>query len=473
MAKAGILIVEDSFIVAYHLQKTLESEGYHVYGILDSGERALDFLEHTKPDLVLMDIMLNGQLDGIQTAGVVKSKFGLPVIYITALTDKDTIQRAKVTEPYGYLTKPFEDREIFTVLEMALYKHDIEMRLRKSEEKYFSTVRAMSDALIIVDSHLHVTYLNPAAEKLTTVLLDQAQGKNIVDVLPLQNNETHEFPVNPIKCVLEKEINAFEEGLSLKLGNKLIPVGDGTISSVSDKRGEQIGFVLVFKDLTEKHEHARLLREFENTRIAALIEGQEKERSRIAKDLHDGLGQMLNAIKMNINLLVDSRDKANDIAKLMDEAIQESIRISENLLPSKLKDFDLATCLKSLCKQIQDTLKVSVVFQQTGTAPVLEQNQKVNFYRIAQEAVNNAIRHAQASSITLQLMTNQENIRLLIENNGKGMKPVNDGKPHHGLVNMRERTEMMGGKLIIETDTKRGTLIIAEIPFSQTEHAHV
>lgn len=473
MAKAGILIVEDSFIVAYHLQKTLESEGYHVYGILDSGEQALDFLEHTKPDLVLMDIMLNGQLDGIQTAGVVKSKFNLPVIYITALTDKDTIQRAKVTEPYGYLTKPFEDREIFTVLEMALYKHDIESRLRKSEEKYFATVRAMSDALIIVDSQLQVTYLNPAAEKLTTVSLDHAQGKNIVDVLPLQHNETHEFPINPIKCSLEHEINAFETGLSLKLGEKLIPVGDGTISTVTDKKGEQIGFVLVFKDLTEKQEHAKLLREFENTRIAALIEGQEKERSRIAKDLHDGLGQMLNAIKMNIKLLVDNKDKANDIAKLMDEAIQESVRISENLLPSKLKDFDLATCLKSLCKQIQDTLNVSVAFQQMGKAPEMEQTQKVNFYRIAQEAINNAIRHAQASSISLQLMTNQESIRLLIEDNGGGMKPVNDGKPHHGLVNMRERTEMMGGKLSIETDAKRGTLIIAEIPLSQTEHAHV
>lgn len=471
MSKAGILIVEDSFIVAYHLQKTLESEGYHVYGILDSGERVLSFLEQTRPDLVLMDIMLSGQIDGIETASVVKTKFGLPVIYITALTDKATIQRAKVTEPYGYLTKPFEDREIFTVLEMALYKHDIETRLLKSEEKYFSTVRAMSDALIIVDSQLQVTYLNPAAEKLTTVDLEMAQGKSITEILPLQHNETHEFPVNPITCVIENGINEMDHNLSLKLGSKLIPIGEGTISTITDKKGIQIGFVMVFKDLTEKEEHARLLREFENTRVAALIEGQEKERSRIAKDLHDGLGQMLNAIKMN--LLVSDTGKPKELAKLLDEAIQESVRISENLLPSKLKDFDLATCLKSLCKQIQETFKVTVTFQQSGASPDLEQNRKINFYRIAQEAINNAIRHAQASVISAQLMTNNENIRLLIEDNGHGMKPINDGKPHHGLVNMRERTEMMGGKLIIETDAKRGTLIIAEIPISQTEQVHV
>ncbi len=202
MSKAGILIVEDSFIVAYHLQKTLESEGYHVYAIIDSGEKALAFLESTKPDLVLMDIMLNGEMDGIQTAGIIKNKFNLPVIYITALTDKDTIQRAKVTEPYGYLTKPFEDREIFTVLEMALYKHDIESRLRKSEEKYYSTVKAMNDAMVIVDSQFQVTYLNPAAEKLTALHREEAQGKIITDVIPLRNDTTLDFPVNPIQCAL-------------------------------------------------------------------------------------------------------------------------------------------------------------------------------------------------------------------------------------------------------------------------------
>src|SRR6218665_1518222 len=140
MSKAGILIVEDSFIVAYHLQATLESEGYTVLNRCDSAEAALQFVESSRPDLVLMDIMLSGHMDGIEAASVLKSTYNVPVVYITALTDKNTIGRAKVTEPYGFLTKPFEDREIFTVIEMALYKHDIESRLKQSEERYFSTV---------------------------------------------------------------------------------------------------------------------------------------------------------------------------------------------------------------------------------------------------------------------------------------------------------------------------------------------
>src|SRR5688572_6793985 len=156
MSKAGILIVEDSFIVAFHLRKTLEKEGYRVAGAEASGEEALLFLEKNKPDVVLMDIMLNGQMDGIETARTIRSRFNLPVIYLTALSDRETIQRAKITEPFGYLTKPFEERELFTAIEIALYKHEIESRLRQSEEKYFSTVKSISDAVVVIDEQYRV-----------------------------------------------------------------------------------------------------------------------------------------------------------------------------------------------------------------------------------------------------------------------------------------------------------------------------
>lgn len=466
MAKAGILIVEDSYIVAYHLKKTLESEGYHVFAILDSGEELLQFLETTQPDLVLMDIMLNGQLDGIQTASIIKTKYNLPVIYITALSDKETIQRAKVTEPYGYLTKPFEDREIFTVLEMALYKHDIETQLKKSEAKYAATVNSISDVLILLDDTYTITYINPAGVKLINVPMESVLGLSVFDFLQLRNEETKEFPVNPLQCQLPGEGNAIPDKLVWLTDNREIPIGEGSISAITDKGGSQMGLVLIFKDLTEKVEHAKLLRDFENTRIAALIEGQEKERSRIAKDLHDGLGQMLNAIKMNVSVLVDDPEKERDIAKLLDEAIQESIRISENLLPSKLKDFDLSTCLKSLCKQIHDTVHAPVSFQQIGDIPEITQNQKVNFYRIAQEAVSNAIRHSKPSNIVVQVSASNNCVKLVVEDNGRGIRPVQDGRPHHGLVNMRERAEMMGGKLVIESDEHRGTFVLAEVPLT-------
>lgn len=475
MSKAGILIVEDSYVVALHLQKTLEKEGHVVIGIENSGEAALLKVEKQRPSIVLMDIMLSGKLDGIETARTLRSRYNLPVVYITALTDKETIQRAKITEPFGYLTKPFEDREVFTVIEMALYKHEIESRLKQSEEKFYSTVRSISDAVIIVDSNYHVTYLNPSAEVMTGCKAYEA-SQSVFDVCLLKDAITEEYPVNPFQCALHAgKVNTLLPNLVLiSRSGEERPVGEGSMSPVINERGKFIGLVMIFKDLSDKAEHERLLREFETRHMAALLEGQEQERSRIAKDLHDGLGQLLNAIKINLNLLSTRDERVQSLNQLIDEAIQESVRISENLVPSKLKDFDLATCLRSLCSGIDKTSPVPVTFESLGNVSYIEQSQKINFYRIAQEAINNAIKHAQASSISVQLSEEDGTVQLMIEDDGKGFEKTlsYDKSQHHGLVNMRERAEIMGGKLTIESDMERGTLIIVEAPVKQNKMSY-
>jgi PAS domain S-box-containing protein len=467
---SGILIVEDSFIVAYHLRTTLESEGYNVLGTQDSGEGALAFLEQQQPDLVLMDIMLSGSMDGIETARQIKIKYNLPIIYITALTDKNTIQRAKITEPYGYLTKPFEDREIFTVIEMALYKHDIESKLRQSEEKFFSTVRSISDAIIIIDQHYQITYLNPSAENMTGWTFTDAHRKNIFDVLKLRNADTDEFPVNPFQCSLSSgKKNAMLDDLMLVSRLQSIRrIGESSLSPLIDNKGNLVGLVIIFKDMTNQFAQEMMTKELEKERKTALIEGQEKERSRIAKDLHDGLGQMLNAIRMKINVVLSDSPHSVELSKLIDEAIQESVRISENLLPSKLKDFGLATCIKSLCNQIGNSSNLAISFESLGNPQDIDQLKKINLYRIAQEAINNAVKHAKAQTITVQLNEEIDRIQLTIEDDGQGINQSSHQQErkssHNGLVNMRERAEIMGGKLIIESDDNRGTLVIVEAP---------
>jgi signal transduction histidine kinase len=257
--------------------------------------------------------------------------------------------------------------------------------------------------------------------------------------------------------------------------NKECPIGEGSMSPVITNKGNFMGLVIIFKDLSEKLAHKKLLKEFEKKHLAALLEGQEQERGRIARDLHDGLGQMLNAIKMNINLLSQNDVKADTLYQLIDEAIQESVRISENLLPSKLKDFDLATCLKSLCNAISRTSRVPVSFESLSVPLQVEQGKKINFYRIAQEAINNAIKHAQASVINVQLNEEDDLLQLMIEDDGRGFKKNQpyDQSQHHGLVNMQERAEMMGGKLTIESDADRGTLIIVEAPLDRKNLTYV
>lgn len=468
MAKANILIVEDSFIVSYHLKATLENEEYDVVAVCDSGEQALSVIGQAKPDLVLMDIMLNGKMDGVEAASLIRTRHNLPVIYITALTDKETIGRAKVTEPFGYLTKPFEDREIFTVIEMALYKHRIESKLRESEQKYFSTVNSINDCVISIDRNCKITYMNPSALSRLEVELQDVLDKEIAQVIQLTNDETGEVNINPIQCVLGVGgMNCLPDNLILtgKKG-KQTPIGESSLSALLDERGEMKGMIIVFKDITDKVMHLRLKQDIERQKLSALIQGQETERVRIAKDLHDGLGQMLNAIKMNVSMITSAPSEAENLSVLLDEAIQESVRISENLVPSKLRDFDLTTCLRSLCNQVKHQTGSNIVYMGQPLTTKVAQAQKVSLYRITQEAISNAIKHARANVITVQVSEMEEMLQLTVEDDGRGFSPeaVRHSSGHHGLVNMRERAEILGGTFTLETDPKRGTLISIQIP---------
>jgi len=477
MAKARVLIVEDAFIVSAHLKKTLEREGYEIVDMTNSGEYALKVVELRRPDLVLMDIMLEGPIDGIETARLMRTQFNVPIIYLTALTDRETIQRAKITEPFGYLSKPIDDRQLFTVIEIALYKHSIESRLRQSEEKYYSTVMSISDGVIIIDENFRVAFMNPSAENATGWSIHDAQGRDVFTIFSLKDIQTEEFPVNPFQNSLDRgRVNSLLENLILvsRTGHEH-PVGEGSMSPIFNERGHFIGMVIIFKDLAERAAHNKLKKEFQKRHLAALLEGQEQERSRIARDIHDGLGQLLNAIKMNIALLGQEDERVRTLSELIDDAIQESVRISENLVPAKIKDFDLATCLRSLCAAVSRSSGASVSFEWLGNGVEMEQTQKINLYRIAQEGINNAIKHASASHITVQLNEEDGAVQLMIEDDGKGFKNIKvfDKTKHHGLTNMKDRAEIMGGKMTIETDADRGTLIIIEAPVRKqnTEYA--
>ncbi|MDR3609468.1 MAG: adenylate/guanylate cyclase domain-containing protein [Ignavibacteriaceae bacterium] len=128
--KPRILIVEDEKIIGLDIKKTIERIGYEVVNIVKSGEAAIDLTGELKPDLVLMDIMLSGGISGIEAAEAIRRKFDIPVIYITGLTDEETFHKAKITEPFGYLVKPFDQKGLHSAIEMGLYKHKIESLLK-------------------------------------------------------------------------------------------------------------------------------------------------------------------------------------------------------------------------------------------------------------------------------------------------------------------------------------------------------
>jgi two-component system, response regulator PdtaR len=123
MTQASILVVEDEGIVAQEIKSRLEKAGYAVCGVAHEGERAVSDAEKFNPDLVLMDIRLKGRMDGIEAAGLIRERFNIPVVYLTAYTDPATLERAKVMEPFGYVVKPFETRSLMVSIEIALHRH--------------------------------------------------------------------------------------------------------------------------------------------------------------------------------------------------------------------------------------------------------------------------------------------------------------------------------------------------------------
>jgi CheY-like chemotaxis protein len=143
MEKSAVFIVEDEAIVASDIRETLIGLGYSVPGMAKSGESALEKIGQSHPDLVLMDIHLAGEMDGVEAAGKIHVLFDIPVIYLTAYADKLLLERAKITEPYGYVLKPYDERELNSVIEMALYKHRIEHEIKKRDSILFAVSSAV------------------------------------------------------------------------------------------------------------------------------------------------------------------------------------------------------------------------------------------------------------------------------------------------------------------------------------------
>jgi PAS domain S-box-containing protein len=159
MEKARILIVEDEAIIAMEVESQLQSLGYEVTSIVDTGEKAIKKAETDKPDLILMDIRIKGEMDGIDTAEAIRSRFGIPVIFSTAYLDEERIERVKITMPFGYVLKPIQERDLRVTIEMALYVAEVdserkkaETKLRESEAKIRNKLKSLTEPDVDIGS---------------------------------------------------------------------------------------------------------------------------------------------------------------------------------------------------------------------------------------------------------------------------------------------------------------------------------
>ncbi|MGV8040689.1 MAG: sigma 54-interacting transcriptional regulator [Thermoanaerobaculaceae bacterium] len=271
--KKRILVAEDEGIVARDIQNQLRALGYDTDKWVTSGEDAVRAAEESSPDLVLMDIRLQGVLDGIEAAAEIRSRLGIPVVYLTAHADAPTVERAKETRPLGYILKPFRESDLHVTIELALVKHAADLALREREQWLSITLRSIGDAVIATDRLGLVRFLNPVAERLTGWSSEEASGRPLREVFVTVAEDTRE----PGPDVFERVI---EKGTVIGLANHTLlrsrtgaefPIGDSA-APIRDELGSVIGVVLVFRDLSAErsaqHTLAKLLADLQRANHA-------------------------------------------------------------------------------------------------------------------------------------------------------------------------------------------------------------
>lgn len=246
MSKTNVLVVEDESIVSKDIQMSLKKLGYNVVGAATSGDKALELAASENPDIVLMDIMIKGDMNGIETAAIVKERHKIPVIFLTAYADESTLSKAKVTEPYGYIIKPFKEIDLHTSIEMALYKHSKEMEVNKERDLLYNIVENRdNNDFIFVKSNSRLVKLN------TTDIYFVEALKDYVVINTLNTRYTIHSTMKDIEKKLPSEsflrvhrsfivrldkIAAIEQpNLILENDKKVIPIGGSYKDELSNR----------------------------------------------------------------------------------------------------------------------------------------------------------------------------------------------------------------------------------------------
>ena len=338
MQSVEVLVVEDEAIVAADLAAQLRRLKYKVPAVVSTGEEALALVSRMSPSLVLMDIKLAGKVDGIEAARRIQTELATPVIYLSAHSDEATLARAKTTGPYGYLIKPFDLAELRTTIEVALYKHQADTRLKESAQWFATTLRAIGDGVITTDSHGSVTFMNPVAESLTGWNEADALGKSLAEVFHTIDEATGErVDHQEVHCLHHESPTRRLVDLRLVGKNGIRTTVEETLAPLVNSHGTLMGLVLVFRDTSERKRAEAALRNAydememrvqqrteqlaqansslreeirQRQRLERCLLGvSEQEQIRIGQDLHDGLGQRLTGIAFLSKALEDKLEQ--------------------------------------------------------------------------------------------------------------------------------------------------------------------
>ncbi len=504
-----ILIVDDEATIILQLENYINSMGYSVAGIAGTGEESLEMAKKVKPDIILMDIVMPGNIDGIEATKKIKKELNIPVIFITSYTDEELVNRAKHVEPFGYIVKPFQESEVRAAVDVALFKKEIEKRLHESEEKYRTMVSTSKDAIVTIDSKGRIISWNNGAENIFGYKESESIGMPISNIIP-----------ENIPIVVESEIKAETvESTGVKKDGKTISIEHSNAGWKTEK-GQFCTYNI--RDITDRKKTEKMLRSYSSQleRTVSLrthdltltieklvneinerkhIEKQllhsqkllrhmtselsiseEKERRRIATELHGSIGQNLSLAIIKCQELKskisseDSLTVIEYICDMLEQSLENTRLLALEISPPVLYEIGLEAAVSWLLEQFKDKHGLQYIFEDDKKQKSLDDNIRVLLFQAVRELLMNIIKHAGTDKAAVSMKKEKKVIKIVVEDSGRGFDSDNftfkaNKSGGYGLFSINERLRYLGGSMHIKSRQGKGTRITLEVPVRKTQ----
>jgi len=489
----SILIVEDERVIAASIKNILRHLGYKDNYIAESAVEAIRTIEEKHPDLILADIVLQGEINGIELAKQIKTQYGLPVIFLTSYSDEKTVSDAKLSEPYGFITKPFKIEELKITLEIAIHKSEMEKKLIQSEEKYHLLTEAVMDVIFTLDPKGNITFLSSAFEKITGFKSEDFIGRHFKHLLePTYIKRTFESSIRGIKG---EKLPLYDIEL-LHKDRGTIPV-EINISTLNDKSENEKGMIGSLRDISGRKKSEEELR-----KAYVLLEETQQEliQSKTLANLGEfaaGIAHEIRNPLANISALAQYSMKKFDLEKKMIHNLEAIMKSSEraNRIIKDLLDFakphtmefeyvNIANLINKVC-DLTDAKRLNHQVQYSKRCstnlPKIMVDEKFLEQALINIIMNSLDAMPKGGNLSLTVRQKEEFIVIRISDTGKGIAQKDIDKIFNPFFTLKQDGVGLGlsvthriiqshkGKIEVESVYNQGTKFTIMLPIINKE----
>lgn len=475
------MVVDDEAIITSQMEDYLKLLGYEVAGIANSGEEAVDKARTLLPDLILMDIIMpRKHMDGITASEIIKKELDIPVIFMTAYGGEKILERVKTVEPVGFIVKPFQENELKITIEMALFRNEMEKRLRESEEKYRSVVNAAVDAIFTIDSQENVVFWNRASADAFGYTSDEITAKSFSRLLDESTGQTVRLEMKRIVSGGQSDLTGKTlETSGIRKDGSTFPV-EFTLTVWKVREG--FFFTVIARDITERKKIEQMKSEFV---------------SLVSHQLKTPVAGIMGCIdNMMMGLTGELNEKQKQYLDIMREISARNFRIITNLLNvSRIERGVISVELKT--KSLKEMVALAVrgyresigkkglmltIHEPPETIRILADQDK--FVEALINSVDNAVKFTETGSITIRLKQNEKYATVEIQDTGPGLSDelkntlfkrtrVLMGGPSVkegcglGMYTAMEFMKLQHGNISVRSGPGQGCTFIFQIPLAK------